>query len=1267
MAPARSSSPDDALKDSPPGPLPSYPLTWGAGTKHGTPECQIITEDLPSSPGRWDVILLFMPSILGLAFCIFCFGVRYSNAVVVSHSTSHIAEIRGAFNALWNTWIFVSLLFADNIIDAIRSQEWFRRLRGGGKEGTPFAAIDHVSSGLGGLLRHAVALLGYRRSSTSFKIGFLAALIGLGLNDLAPSILQIVPGWTSAHMNTVMIPSLPANSLNSDFSKPFNISVNTRASAVALYYVAHLHNISIPSYSFVPSNAVLPQPNSTRATEAESYDSDIATIDYRCEWTKPTFISLPDRNKTGMESFANVTYGANGFYGLGAAPIESQSVMQLASIYTLDDNKTLIPSFDGILIFVALTTPSSNKYLDNLYLNLSSVPTVPIPDEWSNAFGVSGSDDDDSPLGQAYLFPTAFSMIVCIPTISISSFSVSITGNEPSFNLSDPLGTRVGNIDEQQLKFALVDAVYGLGLSAPIINELPFTVAGSSPRIGTPLSNADLSSRVTSVQQAVMGGYFVDSPLGNLEVPSKRQSLGLVFAVHDGFLWAVTVLYLALALISTFVLRIGKKERRLKSLGINTVLALFEGSNKATTNGCLSGRELKDVVATQVPFGSEKLVAGEEMVEKKLRTANLYFTESETVEVEVGLQSPLRNLKREEVKRQAVSYAGLLTPILGTAFCAFAGYAHNQTLILNIGTDTGKFVLASTLFTLFVGIIRTLALGGVRSVIREVRSEEWSRICSRVSDPLDPSVQHTLENASTNITSFFKLLQLTWLHRPYEHISGYFRIAFISFLIVSIASIISQGVIQLQLTHVALNQPYQTSIVSLPQDSLWIDSDSPGIDEGDGLDGFNWPDGQDLDGILDGLGLGGHVNPGSEPSMHRLLLRRDALDSLDPTLNGLKDLLFSASILNSFAYLEQVKSVTVGLRYPYRDAAEGYFLLQPQDTLVGNTLGRDASVKFRTDIGRWTSRCEIVEAQIESYTDWSNRNSNNSVLGTSISTIEPNIRIPSKGLNGTTEAPCGAGFIKLVDTGTITRGGVGGAPLGAFVWAVGGGDEENLIDLSRVQSSSIQDDWQQFCESNPDYLASSSRLVGLYCEPTIEILYGSYATIYNGSVTFDLRNDTTNPVGNLVSSQLAYLLSIVGLNLPYPTITARYSPKDIWTDSLAGHISLGRSPSGNSSVLRPMSDIEKSLNQFSTSLLKSYQPYFKTSTNTSAYPVVERYAVQTSYPQFIITAILFSLLSLAIFIFQCRTRMRKFTVSGILAAGATDLRGWTSEKRHELD
>ncbi|KAH8926243.1 hypothetical protein BT69DRAFT_1013534 [Atractiella rhizophila] len=145
----------------------------------------------------------FLPSLLGILYLVFCIYVSYINTdVIVSHSTDRAAEIRGALTAAANIWVFITLLFVGNLVDRIRAEEWYRRLssasygsKAKGGDGAEFQHLNHVSSNLGGTLRQAIDLFAYfSGSSRAFKAVFVSALISLGLNELAPSLLQLVPG-----------------------------------------------------------------------------------------------------------------------------------------------------------------------------------------------------------------------------------------------------------------------------------------------------------------------------------------------------------------------------------------------------------------------------------------------------------------------------------------------------------------------------------------------------------------------------------------------------------------------------------------------------------------------------------------------------------------------------------------------------------------------------------------------------------------------------------------------------------------------------------------------------------------------------------------------------------------------------------------------------------------------------------------------------------------------------------------------------------------
>ncbi|KAH8914562.1 hypothetical protein BT69DRAFT_1031267 [Atractiella rhizophila] len=141
------------------------------------------------------------------------------------------------------------------------SEEWYRRLMSATEEvGAPLAHLNHVSSNLGGTLRHAVDLFSFfTGSSRPFKSIFISALLAIALNEIAPSILQLVPSWYSIGPHKLSIPSLPPLSLHANLSTVFSRTSTTSSEFSTIYVFAALGDVTMPVKRYFP-NAVVPLP-----------------------------------------------------------------------------------------------------------------------------------------------------------------------------------------------------------------------------------------------------------------------------------------------------------------------------------------------------------------------------------------------------------------------------------------------------------------------------------------------------------------------------------------------------------------------------------------------------------------------------------------------------------------------------------------------------------------------------------------------------------------------------------------------------------------------------------------------------------------------------------------------------------------------------------------------------------------------------------------------------------------------------------------------
>ncbi|KAH8919962.1 hypothetical protein BT69DRAFT_1321786 [Atractiella rhizophila] len=1159
----------------------------------------LFDDDTNSQSWLSQVLDAFLPSVLG-------------TDIIVSSSTEHATEIRGAITAAANIWIFISLLFVGNLVDKVRSEEWFRRLtvasQGDGRSegtGVPFAHLNHVSSNLGGALRQAVDLFTFfGGSSKAFKSVFLSALLSLGLNEFAPSLLQLVPGWYSVGLHSISIPSLPPLSIHSNLSVPFSRTASLASELSTVYLQAQLLGTPIRAYRNFP-DAIVPLPNISFTEHGEEYATDFPLIPYTCSWMAPT-TGDPVGNST-QEAFRNrAIYAGGGYLGSGRAPFFPGTA----------DNVTWVPSFDGALMIVVQAAPLNDiQMARNWWIDLSSSPRSSIPLAWAPYQQEWATTNEDS-------ITTDVSMLLCLPQVTIPAYTITALGST-LWRSDDPLAFRVGNIDETQLKIAMSDCLLDFSTHSPFaFLVLPFNPP--PPGTGfllvyTPANESSLGPLFTSLVQGALPAYLDRGPYGKMKVESQGQRLGLALKSQNEFLWAVGVFYILVSIVGGYVLLLQRKEKpHATRLSVSNVLRLVEwkGSGQAHRWGRLNGSSATEY-ARDVAGGDGMEADGEDIVFCAFShgmTSIRYLPVSNGVlkTLTIELQPPIMMGLLVRELRRVRKFAAFITPTVGAAFVAFGAYAYRHDVLVPIEVRSTQLVLVSTVSTILVGFWRTLALGGSQSAIRELRSEEWTRFsdrwtrCPRVDRE---EFMKTADTISNNRTSVLDSARYSLLFKPRFLVSGYYRLAFISFLVVSACSFISQGAIQLHLRPVPI-QNFKLSNVSS------FSADIPSLYNTLGPNA-PWATEQSLIG-------NGTQNP-----------------------TGFQA---AAKFGEGYAYLEHELGAVVGLKMPQTDG-EGYYFLQPQETI----FDRNASIRFYTDLGLMKMACEWTAPRLQ---EWN--------TAVDISTFL-SIEIPDKHVKGLVSPPVGYPWFHPLQRPQRMNEDKGYVFTGLFAWALFGSSSGSKVNLDFVPHSNLSSHWQTWLRNDiiPTYDSSftsefaevPTKLTTLVCEPNIDILYNSSATIYNGMASFHTRKEAAQKVGNLDFSQLAFLVYSLGSSLAGSTLGS-FHPF-LQFGLLPGSIAISHSLVGvNSSIPRGGKDISKSFNKIITSQLKIFSQSVAGNVSSLSAPVGERYAVGVSMPQLIATGAMFGALSIATLIFQLRTKLRKFTLAGILLAGGTDLEDW---------
>ncbi|KAH8930696.1 hypothetical protein BT69DRAFT_1345134 [Atractiella rhizophila] len=877
------------------------------------------------------------------------------------------------------------------------------------------------------------------------------------------------------------------------------------------------------------------------------------------------------------------------------------------------DNTSIIPSFDGVIMVAVQTAPLNAIFAETSWFNFSSVPQFSIPPSWRTY------QEEWLLMGNGPIAKET-SILLCLPQFSVQSYSVAVDSAQVGGQLENPLPYRVGNIDETQLKIALSDSLHELARTAPSIFTTEFvdqerkaTNLSNSTLVDTPVDANALSESITDMVRGALSAYLTGGPFGTTVIQSHGYRMGLVLRAQNEFLWIVAASFFCLAVAGGLVLVLQHREKRLeRQLSIAGVLRLVRWDKETSLVGekWLNGRGLMEF-ATDLTTGCGMTDEEEEKVHFAFRNSMVRIADfpaaSGTVPT-VRLQmtpAPMRKFKIEG--RSLRKLLGFITPVVGGAFIAFGAYAYTHDVIIPEDIGDVRPVLLGTTFTVVIGSWRTLALGGTRSSIREVRSEEWTRLSSRATTQgimAQENVRTAIGDVSTNTTSTVDQLRRSVLFKPHSLISKYYRLAVLSFLIMSVCSITSQGAIQLRRRVVSIgsSEPVAINAYSTNVSSLYTilsASREP------------WSTSQ---------GIGN--------------------SDLDFAVNGWRqEFLISSGV----GYIEEELDIAVAVQMPPSNA-EGYFLLQP----AGTEDLKGISIRFLTDLGVWKMSCEWAAPRLQ---PWSADINSSSFV--SIQLMEHN-------LQGLVAVPSPFSWFtplqmpQRMDNEEFISSGL-------FAWTLFAGSRINVDNAPFSDLSAEWRDWltSEISQYNPDYgsfYEIPTRLTTLVCGPNIKIFYNSEVTIYNNTASIRKRNRESEEVGNLEFGQLAFQVYAMGSMLGESEL-GRFSD-NLLIGSRAGHVALSNSSDANSIVLRTGAEAARSLNSILTSELKLVATVNIHNVTTLSAPVGERYVVDVSLPQLVASGVMFAILSLLLLVFQVRTRLRKFTLAGILLAGGTDLQDW---------
>lgn len=217
----------------------------------------------PTQPKRHHselFIQCLVPPILGLGYVGFGFYLLYAPApFVLAHSTANQTLISTAFIVLASIWHFLALLPVLGLVDSVKSEEWWRRLRA--PSAARFARVNSVSSNISGAVGYAGELL-LAPSSRYFRAAWVLAVLAVATGDVAPGAIHVGVGYAS-QAASYPIAALPPDSIYSNYSEPFestNDFVHASVDIAPMYYNALAYGMAFVTAHPSAYNALIPRP-----------------------------------------------------------------------------------------------------------------------------------------------------------------------------------------------------------------------------------------------------------------------------------------------------------------------------------------------------------------------------------------------------------------------------------------------------------------------------------------------------------------------------------------------------------------------------------------------------------------------------------------------------------------------------------------------------------------------------------------------------------------------------------------------------------------------------------------------------------------------------------------------------------------------------------------------------------------------------------------------------------------------------------------------
>ncbi|KAG9090136.1 hypothetical protein FRC07_012177, partial [Ceratobasidium sp. 392] len=483
--------------------------------------------------------------------------------------TDHLYGIKAGVTTLSIIIIAIALLPVKSLLDDLKGEEFFRRLRKA-RTGVPLDYINDVSTPSHALSKGFFSIFRFQ-ASKYYAGAILTSFIAAAISSLAPAALSVgvVPvdnEVTAFRVGAVDRNSLYISSMDSSYESPDFTAKATEAASMG-WVQATLGNIYEGiDMTFKPTSLkyAVPVPFDLNPKSLARWVTDVIIMDPVCSWavSDPPMAPPPDLNvNTTALAKVNLTlpsYGVGGSFYLSRLQSAFSKTVQ---VFSSDINAigsglfnltTGDPPSQGIMAWLIGQCPDCPVGAggeDPARIDLTGIPTQKFTSLKPSGLNVNTSLTLD------------VGILVCDPRASIETREVRMDGSG-GINVVEDGRTlvRQGNLQVSQTKLLLAKALQAYTSSSGPTSgfdnigkagqvRLLFGPTGNATETTTlkPLPIEQLSQSYNLATQAAMRAYLAGS-MGSAYVPGRTQIPTLVFTSSLPHVIVSTILFAFTAL-----------------------------------------------------------------------------------------------------------------------------------------------------------------------------------------------------------------------------------------------------------------------------------------------------------------------------------------------------------------------------------------------------------------------------------------------------------------------------------------------------------------------------------------------------------------------------------------------------------------------------------------------------------------------------------------------------------------------------------------------